>query len=161
MLLPISLVRQRRQADCLVACAKMALDYLLIPADYNWIRSTLGTTDIGTPFSRLQRLQPRAITVIQDEGNLSLLQIYLDSGLPIITDVRTWTLHHWRHRTDVDEQERDTDHAIVVVGLDQGNVYINDPDFAYAPIALEHDEFLAAWQERENRYAVLQLTADV
>ena len=126
MLLPISLVRQRRQADCLVACAKMALDYLLIPADYNWIRSTLGTTDSGTPFSRLQRLQPRAVTMIQDEGNLSLLQTYLDSGLPIITDVRTWTLHHWRQRTDVDERERDTDHAIVVVGLDQGYIYIND-----------------------------------
>jgi hypothetical protein len=42
----------------------------------------------------------------------------------------------------------------------QGNVYIHDPDFAYAPIAVEHDAFLAAWQERENRYAVLQLTDD-
>lgn len=160
MLLPISLVRQRHHADCLVACAKMVLDYLLIPADYSWVKAILGTTDSGTPFSRLQRLHPRAITVIQDEGNLALLQTYLDSGLPIIADVRTWTLQHWRSRMDVDDQERDTSHALVVVGLDQANVYINDPDFVYAPIALEHDEFLAAWQERENRCAVLKLTSD-
>lgn len=161
MWLPVSLVRQRRQADCLVACAKMVFDYLLLPASYEWIRLTLGTTESGTPFSRLQRLQPRAVTVIHDEGNLSALQLYLELGLPIIVDVRTWTLHHWRQRTDIAEEERDTEHAIVVIGADDDNVYVNDPDFAYAPIALGHDEFLAAWQERENRYAVLQLTEDL
>lgn len=160
MWLPVSLVRQRRQADCLVACAKMAFDYLLIPGSYEWIRATLGTTESGTPFSRLQRLQPHIVTVIHDEGNLATLQGYLDLGLPIIVDVRTWTLSHWRQRTDIEEAERDTEHAVVVIGTDDDTVYVNDPDFSYAPIGLGHDEFLAAWQERENRYAVLQLTED-
>ena len=73
---------------------------------------------------------------------------------------QTYKTPYWRSRTDVDNQERDTSHAIVVVGLEQANVYINDLDFVYTPIALEHDEFLAPWQERENRCAVLELTSD-
>jgi len=46
-----------------------------------------------------------------------------------------------------------------VVGLDQSNVYLNDPDFAEAPLVADHNAFLAAWQEREHRYAVIGLAA--
>jgi hypothetical protein len=123
----------------------MVLDYLLVPLGYHPLRRLLGARAEGTPFSRLQRLQRHGLAVVSGEGALPTLQTHLATGLPVIVDIRTWTLPHWRSRTDIDELERDTDHAVVVVGLDQSNVYLNDPDFAEAPLATDHTAFLAAW----------------
>jgi hypothetical protein len=39
------------------------------------------------------------------------------------------------------------------------NVYLNDPDFSEAPLVTDHIAFLAAWQERDYRYAVIGLAA--
>ena len=67
--------------------------------------------------------------------------------------VRTWTLLHW--------QEVDTNHAVVVVGIDSDNetIYIHDPFFGQAPLALSFDEIEPAWIEMDRRYAVIGLTA--
>jgi hypothetical protein len=42
--------RQPVEADCLVACVAMVLDYLAAPVNYKRLRQTLGTTEAGTPF---------------------------------------------------------------------------------------------------------------
>lgn len=57
MLLPLRNLRQRQQADCLVACAAMVLDYLGIDTTYEWLLRLLGTAEPGTPFSNLERLR--------------------------------------------------------------------------------------------------------
>jgi hypothetical protein len=48
-----------------------------------------------------------------------------------------------------------TNHAIVVVGLDDEFVYVHDPAFAVAPIQVSHGDFELAWQEWDEFYAVL------
>jgi predicted double-glycine peptidase len=68
------------------------------------------------------------------------------TGWPVIVPLRTGELPHWSENID---------HAVVVVGMDEHSVYLNDPAFATAPIQVPHGDFDLAWLEREEYYAVL------
>jgi hypothetical protein len=135
----------------------MVLDYLGVPVNYARLRQLLGTTEAGTPFFHVDRLRARGLFVERGRGNLETLWAYLSSGLPVIVAVRTDGLPHWINRTDIADEEKATDHAVVVVGLDDDNVYVNDPDFAQAPQVIEINEFLLAWLEQDYAYAVIGL----
>ena len=84
--------------------------------------------------------------------SFEMFEQYIELGLPVIVPVRTWTLLYW--------QAFDTDHALVVVGIDIANemVYVHDPYFEQAPLALSFNEFDPAWTEMDRRYAVIGLT---
>lgn len=60
--------------------------------------------------------------------------------------VRTDELPYWNYATD---------HAVVVVGFIENHVYVNDPAFAAAPIAVPLAAFELAWMNFDYRYAVL------
>jgi ABC-type bacteriocin/lantibiotic exporter with double-glycine peptidase domain len=156
MLLHVPNVRQRQPADCLTACAVMVLAYLNLPADYERIRRILGTTEIGTPFSHLELLRFQSLDVIVAAGDLEFLGMCLTQQTPVIVDVQTWALPYWQSRLDISPLERDTSHAVVVVGLDSRNLYVNDPDIEHSPQAVPLNAFLAAWLERDLRCAVIQ-----
>ena len=49
-----------------------------------------------------------------------------------------------------------TGHAVVVVGIDDEMVYLNDPAFANAPQVVSHGDLLLAWLEMEEYYAIIQ-----
>ncbi|MBV7338193.1 C39 family peptidase [Chloroflexi bacterium TSY] len=151
MLLFVPNVRQRQQADCLAACAAMVLNYLGEQVKYDRLLQLLDTTAEGTPFTNIERLHTLGLFAESDRyrDDLSILSIYLDLRLPIIVAVQTWALPHW--------EEVDTDHAVVVVGLDDENVYINDPAFAEAPQVVPIDRFLHAWTYRDYRYGIISL----
>ena len=151
MLLPLSNVRQRQLADCLVACTAMVLQYLYIPLGYERLLEILGTTDAGTPFSRLDQLKQWRLAVTGGEGDMATLHTHLETGLPVIVAVHTWALPYW--------QNIDTEHAVVIVGLDDNDVYLLDPAFAEAPQVVDHNAFLAAWGDRDNEYTVIGLDA--
>lgn len=149
MPLALSHIPQRQQADCLVACTAMVLRYLHIPFDYNQLLQRFGTTSAGTPFSRIDWLKEWRLTVVRGEGNLEILAEYLDLGLPVIVAVQTWPFAHW--------QTQDTEHTVVVVGIEQGNVAINDPAVDQAPQVVNQPAFLAAWGDRDYEFAVIGL----
>ena len=46
-------------------------------------------------------------------------------------------------------------HAVVVVGMDDQHVYLNDPGFPEAPVKVSHGDFGLAWLERDEFYAAL------
>jgi predicted double-glycine peptidase len=46
-------------------------------------------------------------------------------------------------------------HAVVVVGLDDSSVYLNDPAMDYGPIRVSIGDFDLAWFNQEERYGVL------
>ena len=52
-----------------------------------------------------------------------------------------------------------TEHAVLVVGIDQQHdvIFINDPFFAEAPLDLWLTEFIIGWQEKDRQYAVIGL----
>jgi predicted double-glycine peptidase len=71
----------------------------------------------------------------------------LVQGQPVIVFVRTSELPYWDYGTD---------HALVVVGCDDDNIYVNDPNFAEAPISVPRGDFELAWLERDYYYALIE-----
>ena len=63
LLLGIKHSRQRREADCLVACCALVLDYLQVPVGYNQLTKLLETQDFGSFFSRVHNLENLGLTV--------------------------------------------------------------------------------------------------
>jgi ABC-type bacteriocin/lantibiotic exporter with double-glycine peptidase domain len=145
--LQIPLVAQPRPGECLAACALMVLRYLRVPADYNQLVRHLGITDIGAPFSRLQRLETLGVRVTLARGALLRLHQHLVGGQPSIVAVETRELPYWRGIA--------TPHAVVVCGMDQDNVELLDPGFAIGPFRVTHGDFDLAWLERDEEYATV------
>src|SRR6266508_5880768 len=127
----------------------MVLDYLAVPVNYQRLGQTLGTTEAGTPFPHVDRWRARGLFVERGRGNTETLGTHLTIGLPVIVAVRTDDLPHWIKRTDIADEEKATDHAIVIVGLDSDNIYVNDPDFDQAPQIVELNEFLLSFSDRD------------
>lgn len=77
---------------------------------------------------------------------MTILRKHLQSGQPCIAFVKTGELPYWK---------RNIDHAIVVVGIDDTHIYLNDPDLPTAPTRVSIGDFDLAWLERDEMYAVL------
>ncbi len=146
-LLAVSHRRQLQQADCLAACAAMLLDYHQMLVDYTRLVQLLGIRSYGAAFSNLHRLEELAVAVTIEKGSIARLRWALDHGLPIIVAVNTGPLTYWMD---------DTAHALVVVGIEQETILVNDPEFEQAPQAIPLDEFLLAWLEQDYRQALIQ-----
>lgn len=134
----------------------MVLTHLGETVDYPKLRHRLETTEIGTPFSHVDRLRSWRLQVERGHGDLSTLQHQLASGHPVIVAVATEFLPDWLTRPDLDDSARLVEHAVVVVGLTEDSVAVYDPDLAKAPQLVELDWFLAAWQGQYYRYAVIR-----
>ncbi len=146
--------RQQREADCLVACTAMVLDYLGIHREYSWLTRILQTTEIGTPFRNVTKLHSAiGISVRTDiNGSLAAFAAVLDLGLPVIVavdsdDVGIWPYYHH--------------HAVVVIGFDNDTVFINNPAANDAPQEVALETFLWAWSQRDYEYAIISLTESI
>ena len=132
----------------------MVLEYLGVAVDEQRLRLRLGTTAEGTPFPNITRLQALGLFLQYDKkGDLSIFERCLEWGLPVIVGVKTLEWQHWAGEV--------TRHAVVVVGIDQENniIYINDPFFADAPIAMPILRFQIGWEELDRQYAIISLIA--
>lgn len=148
LLLNVPHHQQRRDADCLATCAAMALEYLAIPFRYERLLRILHVESAGASFFNLNNLTKLGVFVKVEEGDMDLMQSYLDKGLPIIVSVETRELPYWRTTVR---------HAVAVIGADEGVVYLNDPAFAKAPQIVERKLFELAWLQRDYLYGVIGL----
>lgn len=148
ILLPIPHQPQRQQADCLAACAAVALAHLGIEIDYHYLLKLLKVKPYGTSGQHLKYLVSLGVQVIYREGSLDELKSYLLAGLPCIVLVRTADLSYWTYSTD---------HAVVVVGFAEQIIYVNDPAFETYPLPVPITEFELAWMEFDYRYGVITL----
>ena len=138
---------QPATGECLPACAAMVLSYLGVSVNYRRLLPILRTqSGYGTPFSNIRQLTQLKVAVHYGRGTLKDLQHFLRRGQPVLTPVQTSELPHWTENTA---------HAVVVVGMDEKTVYINDPAFANAPIQVPHGDFDLAWLEQDEYYAIL------
>lgn len=146
-LLPVPHIQQTDHGECLAVCVAMVLQYLNISFSYRKLRTLLKIRPrLGTPFFNIERLERIGIKVTYQQGNLDTLQAHLQQGKPPIVPVDTSELPYWRYATY---------HAVVVVGIDDEMVYVNDPEFANAPIQLSRGDFDLAWLNRDEWYALL------
>jgi len=145
--------QQRHESDCLVACAEMVLHHLGLSIAYARVAKILRAGAEFTPFSHLRYLAQLGLSISLDtQGDVSLFATYIAVGLPVIVAVKTLNWPHWGDII--------TDHAVLVVGIDRAHnlIYIHDPFFAEAPIAMELLRFEMGWEEKERWYAVIGLT---
>jgi hypothetical protein len=66
---------------------------------------------------------------------------------PPIVFVKTGELPYWNGQ--------DVEHALVVVGMDERTILLNDPAFRRAPVKVSLGDFDLAWLERDEMYAVI------
>ena len=144
VLLTVDHIRQRVPGECVAACAPMILNYMGLLVDYNGLIKLLRITTGGTPSFRVLDLEILGITVIYKQGSFQELREHLLQNRPCMAFVFTGELPYW---------DEATSHAVVVTGLDDDNVYVNDPAFPDAPIPVSKGDFDLAWLERDEYYA--------
>jgi len=103
-------------------------------------------TPAGLPAPRLTRLERYGVQVTIQQGNQADLLQAIDQNVPPIVFVRTAQLPYW---------DIDTQHAVLVSGYDGPDLLLNDPAFPDAPWRVSADEFMLAWDEFDNTYALL------
>ena len=139
---------QESDGYCLPACVQMVLDYLGLPyAQEQLARELYVRPPLGAPASNVLRLRSDVLDVTFTSGNLSDLRTRVAQGSPPIVFVQAGELPHWQNRI--------SQHAIVVVGLDEQTVQILDPAADPSPIPVPIGDFLLAWSELDYIYAVL------
>ncbi len=125
----------------------MALSAIGLSAPYRQLLELLRVKPPGTSFINVRALEQLGIDVTCERGTLNRLYEHLVSNHAPIVPVLTGELPYW---------DRSTQHAVVVVGLDDEYVYLNDPAFAVAPIPGSLGDFELAWLGRDEYYAVLR-----
>jgi len=141
--------RQETNAGCLPACAQMILNYLGLDRSQTELARLMGThPQAGTPYSHITRLRSSEINVAyQKATGLDDLSQWLNRRLPVIAFVQMRELPHW--------QGHWSQHAVVVVGLDQIAVHVLDPATPAQVIAVPVNDFVLAWEEMDWAYAVI------
>jgi ABC-type bacteriocin/lantibiotic exporter with double-glycine peptidase domain len=145
-LLPIPHRKQQGDGDCLAACAAMILESLDAALPYADVLRLLKVKSFGAPASNIRLLEQLSLRVSYRVTNMAGLEQLLTANQPVIVFVRTYELPYWVYATD---------HALVVVGFDDAHIFVNDPYFDNAPIAVTRGDFELAWLERDYYYATI------
>jgi ABC-type bacteriocin/lantibiotic exporter with double-glycine peptidase domain len=145
-LLPVPHQQQQSDGDCLAACAAMVLNYLNSSIDYTELQRLLKIKPYGAPASNIRLLVQLNLSVTYSVTDMTGIESMLEQGHPVIVFVRTSELPYWSYGTD---------HALLVVGYGEANIYVNDPNFTNAPIAVPRGDFELAWLERDYYYALV------
>lgn len=141
---------QQADGGCLPACVQMVLAYLGIASSQADLARQLGTrSHIGTPHSRIVQLRSARLDVTWATGGAAALRRFIERGLPVIAFVQAAELPHWR-----DHKSR---HAVVVIDMDDATVSVLDPAMPPEPQVVPLGDFMLAWDEMDNAYAVISL----
>jgi hypothetical protein len=125
----------------------MVSAYWGTPVLQNDVARWLGTTDFGTPSSRIQRLANQRYSVIYNEGSLANIVEWLAQATPSILFVRTGDLPYW---------EIDTAHAVIVAGLDREQAILIDPAVEAAYCLTSIGDLILAWSHFDYTYAIVR-----
>lgn len=148
-LLPVPFYPQNSDGHCLAACIQMVFEYWGILLDQERIAELLGVEPgVGVPAGRIMRFGHPRFQIVYDSGDWDTVIAYLDQATPLMAMIQAGELSHWQGET--------FQHAVVVVGYDDANVWLLDPAVQSGPIAASIDEFMLAWGEMDYRYAVME-----
>ncbi|MDL1895323.1 hypothetical protein FBQ82_03560 [Anaerolineae bacterium CFX7] len=147
-LLSVSRLSQRGEGDCLPTCAQMVLTWLGRGKSWEFLCELFGTRSFGTPAANILRLRQIGVRVTLDEIPRSSITNYLARNQPVIAFINTADLPYWTV---------DTDHAVVVIGMDKTNVYLNAPYYADQTQQVTHAAFELSQLRFNHLCAVLEL----
>ena len=126
---------------CGPASLKMVLDYYGVSKSEKAIAERCGCdSELGTNDISIKRAaKSYGFNVeIRDKANFTDIQKWLNKEVPVIVDWFT------RGRKDYDNSEVPDGHYSVVVGLDNKNIYLQDPEIG-AMRTIRKDDFLRVW----------------
>jgi len=147
IILPVQHVQQQRLGECLAACAAMVLNYIGMPSAYGRLVKLLeNAPGVGVASFKIRNLERIGVHVQYQRGTLEQLRNQLMAGHPCIVFVQTRELPY---RND------DTAHAIVIVGFDEQNLFVDDPEYDVSPVSVSAGDFDFAWLEHDEKYAVI------
>ncbi|MBX3049893.1 MAG: C39 family peptidase [Caldilineaceae bacterium] len=148
-LLRVPFYLQQGDGNCLPACAQMVLAYYGIGRSQRQLSTLLSVRpNLGTPASTIQRIQSRTISVEYSSATLTKLTEATQNGLPVIAFIQAAELPCWR--------DQYFQHAVVIVGVEAGTVYLLDPASKSSPDAVSEGDFMLAWDEVENLCAIVR-----
>jgi ABC-type bacteriocin/lantibiotic exporter with double-glycine peptidase domain len=125
----------------------MVLDYWGLSVSRQDLLRLLGTDpDMGTPASRVLRLQSPVLSVTYTHADESNLQDWLAQRVPVIVLVDTAELPYWSRRAA---------HAIVLAGAEGATAYVNDPAFDMAPLSVNLGDLLLASDAMGNLVIII------
>jgi ABC-type bacteriocin/lantibiotic exporter with double-glycine peptidase domain len=148
-LLSVLHLQQQTESDCLPICVQMVLTYLGFDVSYTQLVKLLGTKQFGTSFWNIKRLEQLGATVTIDHLASTEIGSNLAVGLPVIACLNTADLSYWSQAVD---------HVVVVVGIDEQQVYVNDPSLKRGSYAVPIAEFELAQLQYDNLCAVIHLS---
>lgn len=130
--------RQNDEVACIPACLRMVLSLYGVDISEEHLIELLNTGITGSTLDNLEGLKQIHFEAIVEQSSLVELALYLqETNMPAIVVLYTGYL---------DYLAADSLHAVVVVGVDEENVYFNDPLRAEHPIILSIDRFHPAWE---------------
>lgn len=148
ILLSVPHRQQEKNGECLATCAAMILAHYHLPYRSRQLRKILRIqTEIGTPFSNVVNLEQLGLIVgYRQDGKFETLYRLLTYGWPCLVAVNTGELPYWQSNVG---------HVVVLVGMADDDVYLNDPAWPDAPMRVSIGDFYLAWYEQRLSYAVL------
>ncbi len=136
---------------CLPACAQMVLGYLGFRFAQDRLALELDVRPpLGAPASYVTRLHSDVVDVTFTSGDLDDLREHLACNWPPIVFVQAGEFPHWQGHV--------SQHAVVVIGVDERAVHILDPAASAAPVSTPIGDFLLAWSELDYIYALIVLS---
>lgn len=82
VLLPVSLIRQRSDGDCLAACAAMVLSFVGRPVEYSQLLALLKINNFGAPAGNVRNLAQLGLSVNYTVTDLDGLVHQVQDGTP-------------------------------------------------------------------------------
>jgi predicted double-glycine peptidase len=150
---PVPDVRQHFGFDCGAAALKSVFDYFGVdPGTEPHIIAELGSSPRdGTSPDKIVHLAVKEGLTVHASGPMTLdeLRAYLDLKQPVICPVQMFW-HDAKGDDDarVNPDEDENGHWIVVAGMDDRSMCIQDP--VYGKVFLKPAEFLRAWHDRDG-----------
>ena len=148
---PVPDRRQQFGFDCGAAALRSVLDYFGVPphpdTEPEMIKELGSSPRDGTSPDKIVHLAVKQGLTVHASGSMTLddLRAYLDRKMPVICPVQMF----WHPKADKDAIDGDQDgHWIVVAGIDENAVCIQDPVFG--KVFLKPLEFLRAWHDRDG-----------
>ena len=126
--------------SCVPAAVWTVLAFQGVHLEEEEVCDLMKTDEAGTSLVDLDKCYSRAFLTVKSELkplSLAALRQSLQSDIPPIVIVNTDLLKSYWQKECV--------HALVVVGIEDQVVLVNDPFFAEAPKRVPVAEFLAAW----------------
>ena len=145
--LNVPLLPQHSPTDCLPACVEMVLTFWGKSVKRVWIEQILESTEFGTPGFKTLNLQYHGYSVIYAPATDERpLRQALNANKPPIVLVMTDALPYWAEQTA---------HAVVVIGMSDTEILLNDPTFPTISQIVPYSAFMLAWSEFDYLYTII------